>query len=120
MAMPQSQPTSRKQPRCPDCGEPLPAGVPAGHCPKCLLRAGLATEPGTGPGGTLVLPLPPSKSGGSPRAGDQLGHYEIVRTLGSGGMGTVFEAEDLETGRRVALKVLSHTLDQPEARERFF
>jgi uncharacterized RDD family membrane protein YckC len=35
-------------------------------------------------------------------------------------MGAVFEAEDLETGRRVALKVLSHTLDLPEARERFF
>jgi len=31
-----------------------------------------------------------------------------------------FEAEDLENGRRVALKVLSHTLDTPEARERFF
>jgi serine/threonine protein kinase len=35
-------------------------------------------------------------------------------------MGAVFEAEDFETGRRVALKVLSHTLDLPDARERFF
>ncbi len=35
-------------------------------------------------------------------------------------MGAVFDAEDLENGRRVALKVLSQTLDSPEARERFF
>jgi uncharacterized RDD family membrane protein YckC len=35
-------------------------------------------------------------------------------------MGAVFEAEDQETGRRVALKVLGHGLDTPESRERFF
>jgi uncharacterized RDD family membrane protein YckC len=35
-------------------------------------------------------------------------------------MGAVYEAEDLESGRRVALKVLSHRLDSPDARERFF
>ena len=35
-------------------------------------------------------------------------------------MGAVFEAQDLENGRQVALKVLSHTLDSPAARQRFF
>ncbi len=35
-------------------------------------------------------------------------------------MGAVYDAEDLDSGRRVALKVLSHTLDSPDARERFF
>lgn len=54
-----------------------------------------------------------------PEPGERFGGYQIVRTLGKGGMGAVFEADQLETGRRVALKVLKHSLDSPEARKRF-
>lgn len=51
--------------------------------------------------------------------GQRFGPYVIVRPLGKGGMGQVYEAEEAESGRRVALKLLSRGLGDDEERERF-
>jgi hypothetical protein len=55
-----------------------------------------------------------------PQPGDRFGSYQLTRVLGRGGMGMVYEAEDTATSRRVALKLLTHGWDSPEARNRFF
>jgi serine/threonine protein kinase len=56
-----------------------------------------------------------------PRASfpERVGKYSIVRCIGTGGMGTVYEAEQESPRRKVALKVLSSGLFDAERRRRF-
>jgi predicted Ser/Thr protein kinase len=97
---------------CPGCGGPLPPDAPAGLCPHCLLQSDAPTLK-DGASDTRPAARP------RPVPGQMFGAYRILRLLGQGGMGEVFEAEHGETGRRVALKVMSHALASEQDRKRF-
>lgn len=64
--------------------------------------AGALRDPGPGPGAAVAAPEPPL----DPLTAQPLGDFRLIRQIGRGGMGVVYEAEQISLGRRVALKVL--------------
>ena len=106
--------------RCPSCGRLLPPDAAEALCPICLLQAGLLTisaddqqteESVTFRDGAGEAPML--------REGMRWGDYRIGHLLGRGGMGDVYEASHVATGRRLALKVLRRAIFTPEERARF-
>jgi len=73
-------------------------------------KAGAGTSIPTRGGGVLQ-PKPVELA-----AGTKISQYELIRELGSGGMGTVFLARDLRLGRRVAIKFLQSKDDDTTQR----
>jgi len=127
---------------CPQCQKSLPSSAPAGLCPECLMQMAMKSDTipsltavgsaadqnrttAITPDSEMPLDMTVSRGGAGPGKahnfppGTQLGDFTLHRKLGEGGMGTVFEAFDAKTKRRVALKILKHQLNTPEARKRF-
>ncbi len=86
-------------------------------CPKCDREFGndVTACPDDGTATLLIT------SADDELVGQQLGSYQIVRRIGGGGMGSVFEAVHPVILTRVAIKVLkAHASQHPKTVERFF
>ncbi|MBI2477438.1 MAG: hypothetical protein HYV60_01920, partial [Planctomycetia bacterium] len=79
-----------------------------------------AAAPVTGAGEDTTVPY--DFLGPAERPGDlgRLGPYRVLKLLGTGGMGVVFLAEDMQLQRPVALKVMKPNLATGEAARRRF
>jgi serine/threonine protein kinase len=87
---------------CPSCRTPLPrAALESVTCTGCGVAVDLARVE-TAPGQARLWPE-------VDLSGESLGGYTLVKLLGSGGMGTVYEARTAD-GAQVALKVLAPLL----------
>lgn len=112
---------------CQSCGGTLVAAAEQNYCPACMLRN--AMQPRDSELDALPLDLTQSMVIGASAtnkiteaelaAGARFGDYRILRRLGRGGMGVVYEAEHMPTSRRMALKVMAHSLEDRQARARF-
>jgi hypothetical protein len=93
---------------CGKCGKILEY---AGDCPlfcaycgQALAEANLNTPSGFDPEGVTQVG---AGRGGAAVALRNLGGYKLMRELGAGGMGAVYEAEETASGRRVAVKLIT-------------
>jgi ABC-type phosphate/phosphonate transport system substrate-binding protein/tRNA A-37 threonylcarbamoyl transferase component Bud32 len=88
-------------PTCAICGAAIPPHAPLGQCPICLMEFADLAELSRQP-----LPRP-------------FGEYELLRQIGCGGMGVVYEARHTRSERRVALKMIRPDLASKRFLRRF-
>ncbi|MCS6977222.1 MAG: protein kinase [Gemmatales bacterium] len=112
---------------CPSCNRSLPI-ADAAFCPFCgkplsdkTSIVGLPQTPVDAEAPTLpAVPGTTQQAGFQSAPPTKVGNFQLLRALGRGGMGTVYEAEDCQTGRHVALKLIAPEFAaSPTTAERF-
>ena len=102
-------------PSCPQCGQELGSGNPAGLCPQCLIQGAFDSSVGADDFGTQTIQATIAAD-----TDDDFVRYHVLRSLGEGGMGTVYLAEQREPiHRNVALKVVKLGMDTSQVLARF-
>ncbi|MEJ2703509.1 MAG: protein kinase [Sedimentisphaerales bacterium] len=110
--------SASEEDKCRRCGAVIPSKSTEKLCPACLMSGALSPTGGVAETVSMI----PGKSFslyGPSKFPCEFGGYRLLGLLGRGGMGTVYEAEQLTTGRRVALKMLAQQFDSPDMRQRF-
>src|SRR5215831_6154537 len=118
------RPMPSSEPRCPGCGAALDAAsAVTGVCKVCSTRI---TPSASSDSTSAVTRWPEGERASVQLADDALqpgrrfGAYRLVKQLGRGAFGAVWEAEQSETGRRLALKVFTAMrATSPDAFTRF-
>lgn len=118
---------------CGQCGKTLEySGEPpafCGYCGRALADTKVIKPPATPTQVPSTVHIDHEAATLSPATGsrgtgseipDTIGRYRLLRRLGAGGMGSVYEAEDTTSQKRVALKLVApEFLQSADARERF-
>lgn len=110
---------------CPRCRRNLPSSEePPRYCAFCghRLREDTPVGPSPADDGSTIAHSPRRSVDVSAEETTpaEIGGYRLLRLLGAGGMGRVFEAESADSGQKVAVKLLSSQLTRsPTSVERF-